>query len=198
MVVLLVAYHIDHLVNGEIGKAQFGRTYILGHINRSAVGTEQQFVVEPLSGQVGPYGTVFFAVEEAFLQTFHNLLLALQISFRLVVNLVERNAHHTVGFIEACIYPIIHLLPQSTDLRVAGFPLHQHLTRFFHQGRFRFGFCLGLFFAHAFTLELRHQLFYLSLIMLVESHIIVTYQMVAFLAGRFGSFTVTVLLPSQH
>ncbi len=40
MVILFVAYHINHLVNGIICKAEFGSTYILRHVDRSTVRTE--------------------------------------------------------------------------------------------------------------------------------------------------------------
>ena len=198
MIILFITYHVNHLVNGKIGKTQFGRTYILCHINRSSVGTEKQFMVKSFSGQVGPYGTVLSAIEETFLQALHNFLLTFQVGFRLIVNLVESNSHHAVSLIKSCVYPVIHLFPQSTYFRIIGFPLHQHFTRLFHQRWFSFRSGLGFFFAQTFTLELRHQLFDFSLVMLIESHIIITNQMITFLSGRLGSFTVAILLPRQH
>jgi hypothetical protein len=198
VIVLFITYHINHLVNREIGKTQFSRTYVLRHIDRSSIRPKKQLMIQSFPCEVGPYGTVFFAVEETFLQAFHNLLLPFQIGFRLVINFIESNSHHTISLIEAYIYPIIHLLPQSTHFGIISFPLHQHFTRLFHQRRFRFRLSFRLFLTQAFTLKLRHQLFHFGFIMLVESYIVITNQMITFLTGSFGSFTIAILQPSQH
>ena len=68
MVVLLVSYHIDHFVDRIVVETQFGSSDILCHVDGSSVGTEQQFLVQAVFGQVCPYGTVFTAVENAFVE----------------------------------------------------------------------------------------------------------------------------------
>ena len=65
VVFLLIAYHIDHLVNGIVLEAQFGGADVLCHINAGAVTSEQQFLVQSVPRQVSPYRTVFAAVENA-------------------------------------------------------------------------------------------------------------------------------------
>ena len=63
VVLLLVAYHIDHLVDRIVLEAELGGTDILGHIDGGAVGAEEQFLVQSVLGEVCPYRTVFAAVE---------------------------------------------------------------------------------------------------------------------------------------
>ena len=79
MVILFVAYHINHLVDGIICKAEFGSTYILRHVDGCTVRTQQQLVVQPLPREVRPYRAIFFPVEKAFLQAFHHLLLTFEV-----------------------------------------------------------------------------------------------------------------------
>ena len=63
MVLLFVADHIDHLIDGVVLEPQLGSTYILRHIDRCAVRTEQQFLIQTVLGEVSPDGTVLTAVE---------------------------------------------------------------------------------------------------------------------------------------
>ena len=46
VIVLFVADDVDHLVDGVVLIAQLGGADILGHVDRGAVGAEQQLVVE--------------------------------------------------------------------------------------------------------------------------------------------------------
>ena len=55
-------------------------------------------------------------------------------------------------------------------------------------------FLLCLLFIHT----LSHQLLNLVTIMLIESHIVVANQVVAFLTGRFGCLTIAVFQPGKH
>ena len=41
VVVLLVAHHVDHLVDGVVLEAELGGTDVLSHVYRCAVATEQ-------------------------------------------------------------------------------------------------------------------------------------------------------------
>ena len=45
VIVLLIAHHINHFVDGIVLKAHLGRADILRHIDRSAVAAQQQFLV---------------------------------------------------------------------------------------------------------------------------------------------------------
>ena len=80
MVVLLVTYYVDHLVDREILEAEVGSTDVLSHINRSAVRTEQELLVETLVGEVSPNRVIILAEEETLLQSFFYLLLTLKVS----------------------------------------------------------------------------------------------------------------------
>jgi len=80
MVVLLVTYYVDHLVDREVLEAEIGSTDVLSHIDRSAVRTEQELLVETLVGEVSPNRVVILAEEESLLQSFFYLLLALEVS----------------------------------------------------------------------------------------------------------------------
>ena len=111
VIVLLVAHHIDHLVDGIIAETQFGRADILSHIYGGAVGAEQQFVVEAFAGKVGPDGAVLLAVHLALFQTFKHQLLAFEIGIGFVVDLVEIHAKFPVGLVKSGVYPGVHHLP---------------------------------------------------------------------------------------
>ena len=191
VVVLLVAHHVDHLVDGVVLEAQLGGTDILCHVYRCAVATEQELMVEALTGEVGPYRAILLAEEETLLQTLHHLLLTFEVGLRFVVYLVEVYAHHLVCLVESGIYPLVHHLPQAAHLGVASLPLHEHLAGLGHQGRL--GLCLLLGAALAL-----HDLGYLGLVVLVEGHVVVAYEVVALLARCLGSFSFAILLPSQH
>ena len=174
VIVLLVTYHVDHFVDGIIGKTQLSRTDVLSHVYRSSIAAKQQFVIQSFGCQVSPDRTVFLLEEETFLKAFHHFLFAFQVCIGFIIDFIETDSHLTVRFIKTGVYPVIHHLPKRTHFRITGFPFHQHLTRFIHQrgGSFR------LFLRHAFL----HQLCYFSFVMLIESDIIITYQMIAFFA----------------
>jgi hypothetical protein len=79
VIVLLVAHHIYHLIDREVLETELGCAYVLSHIHRGAVRTKQEFLVQSFCSQVSPHRAVLAAIEEAFLQAFHHLLLTLQI-----------------------------------------------------------------------------------------------------------------------
>ena len=54
MVVLLIAHHVNHLVDGVILEAHFSSTDILCHIDAGAIGTQQEFLVKALVSKIGP------------------------------------------------------------------------------------------------------------------------------------------------
>ena len=113
MVVLLVAYDVNHFVNGEVAETELGGTDVLRHVHGGAVGAEQELLVKSLGGEVGPDGTVFLAEKDAFPQTFFDLFLAFQVGIALVVNLVEADTECLVGFVEAGVNPLVHLAPKA-------------------------------------------------------------------------------------
>ncbi len=41
VIVLLIAHHVDHLVDGIVTETKLGRTDVLRHVDRSSVGTKQ-------------------------------------------------------------------------------------------------------------------------------------------------------------
>ena len=139
-------------------------------------------MVQSFGSQISPYRVILFPVEETFFQSFHHFLLTFQIGIRFIINFIETNSHHLIRFIESGIYPVIHLPPQGTDLRVIRLPLTEHLASFQHQRRVCLCLSLSFFFIQAFSLVLSCQFLYLSLVMLVKSYIIVTNQMVPLLA----------------
>ena len=80
VIVLFVTYYVNHLVDRIILETKLSCTDILSHVYGSTVSTEQQLVIQTFSGQVSPYGTIFFAEEETFFEAFHYLFLTFQIS----------------------------------------------------------------------------------------------------------------------
>ena len=139
-------------------------------------------MVQSFGSQISPYRVILFPVEETFFQSFHHFLLTFQIGIRFIINFIETNSHHLIRFIESGIYPVIHLPPQGTDLRVIRLPLTEHLASFQHQRRVCLCLSFSFSFIQAFSLVLSCQFLYLSLVMLVKSYIIVTNQMVPLLA----------------
>ena len=105
VIVLLVAHHVYHLVDRIILETHLGGTDILSHIHRSAVRTEQQFLVESLVGEVSPHAVVLVTLKESLLQSFFHLCLAFEVGVRLVVYLVEAYSEVLVCLVETGIYP---------------------------------------------------------------------------------------------
>ena len=190
MVILLVPDNVYHLIDRIIIEAQLGCPYILRHIDRCPVGTQEQLFVQSFAPQIGPNRTVFAAIEDAFLQSFQDFGLAHQIGLRFVVNLVERHAHHLVSLVETGIHPVVHLLPEGADFRIAGLPFAEHLAGFLHQGRGS----LGFFLRHALGFEGCGLFFQL----IAEEDVEVANQMVALLARRFRCRAIAPLLPGEH
>jgi hypothetical protein len=75
MIILFISNRVDKLVQiREFFKAFYSSSYILGHIHRSSVRTQEQFLVQPIFGEINPYRAIFFFKENPFLQTFlHHL-----------------------------------------------------------------------------------------------------------------------------
>ncbi len=190
VVVLLVAHHVYHLVDGIVLEAEFGGAYVLRHVDRRAVGAEQQFLVQPVCAEVRPHAAVLALVEDALLQSLHHLLASLEVGLALVVYFVEADSQDPVCLVEAGIDPLVHLAPQGTHLGVALLPANQHLVCFLDE----WGLLLRLLLAHS----LRHEGLHLFTIVLVECHVVVPYQVVALLSAGFGSLTVAPPQPRQH
>ena len=79
MIILLVAHHIDHLINGIILEAHFGRADILRHINTGAIAAKKQLLIQALVGEVCPDGVILMTLEEPLCETLFNLGLSLQV-----------------------------------------------------------------------------------------------------------------------
>ena len=190
VVVLFVAHDINHLVDGVVLETHLGSANVLGHIYRRAVRTQQQLLVEPLVGEVGPHRVVIMTLKDTLGETLLYLGLSFQIGLAFIVDLVEAHAHLLVGLVEAGIDPRVHLLPQGAYLGIVLFPLHQHLVSLLDKRSLLLCFLL----VHA----LSHELLHLLTIMLVEADIVVANEMVTLLATRLGSLTIAVFQPSQH
>ncbi len=190
VIVLLVAHHIYHAVDGIVVVPHLGGADVLGHVYRGTVGAQQQLVVEPLGGEVGPYGAVVAAVEQPLVEALEHLGLALEIGLRLIVDFVEVYAHAAVGVVKSGVHPAVHALPQGAHLGVAVFPAPQHLAGLSHQGRR----LLGLVFGHTLV----HELLDLGLEMAVKVDVAVADEMVALDTAALGSGAAGPLLPRQH
>ncbi len=183
VVVLLVAHHVNHLIDGIVVEAHLGRTDVLRHINRGAVGADEQLLVEALAGEVGPDAAVFLLIEQAFLQAFHHLALALEVGVRLIINLIEAHAQGLVGLVEAGIHPTVHLLPEGADVFVTLLPFDEHLVGFLDEGSLVLGFLLSFLLIHALGDVFGLQFIAFLLIVLVEEHVEVADEVVALLPG---------------
>ena len=190
VIVLLVAHHVDDLVEVILVVALLGRTQVLGHVDRSAVLAEQQFLVQAVCSQVAPHAAVVAAVEHTFLKALFHKGFAILIGLGFVVDAVERNAEAAVGLVETGVDPAVHLFPERTDLGISLLPLYEHGLRLLQDG----GVFLGFFLRHAAG----HQLRDFSLEQVVELHVVVAYQMVALLAGGLRRLAAPTLEPGQH
>ena len=197
VVVLLIAHHIDHFVDGIFLESQVGCADVLGHIDRSAIASEQHFLVQTVFSEICPDRTIFFSEEEAFFQSFQHFVLAKQVGVRFVIDFVEADAQGPVSLVKTGIDPLVHHVPQGADFLVAGFPGTQHGMGLGHQGRGSLGFGLGLLlglFVQTVVIG-RQQALDFGLVVLVESHIAVAYQVVALLAAALGGGSVKPLFP---
>ena len=195
VVVLFVTHHINHLVDGIVLKPEFGRADILRHVDGRAVAAQQEFLIQAFRRQICPHGTIFFLIEESFLESFEHHRLPFQIGLRFVIDLVEIDAHLPVRLVESGIHPFVHLRPERAYFGVVSLPFAEHGMRFFHQGRFCLGFRLGLFFRHAFGQICRFQRCHLRSVMFLEGYVIIADQVIAFLPARFRRFALAVLQP---
>ena len=178
--------------------AEFSRTDVLRHVDARTIGAEEEFFVQTIGSEVSPYRTVGTAVEDPLFQTFFHLFLTFEVSVAFVVNLVERHTEGFVGFVKTGIHPFVHLAPESAHFGVALLPFAEHFARFHHQRCFFLGACFSLFAVHALFKELGFEGGHFGAIMLVESHVVVADEVVAFLTRRLGCFAVAILLPSEH
>ena len=111
MVDLLVAYHIDHVVDGIIAVAKLCRANILGDVNGGTIRTEQDLLVKPLRFEIGPNRRVALLLENALFYTAQYLIAANGVGIRFVIDLVEIDAKGLVGFVETSIHPTVHHFP---------------------------------------------------------------------------------------
>ena len=190
VVLLFVAYHINHLINRVILETQLGSSDILSHINRCTIRTEQQFLVQSVRCQIRPYRTILTTVELSGRKSFLYLRFTFEIGIRLVIDLIERHTHPLVGLVKTGINPLVHLRPKTTHFRIVGFPFAKHLLRLFHQR----SLLLGGLFVHSAC----HQLGDLLLVLFVKTHVVITDEVVAFLTAGLRRLAVTELQPCEH
>ena len=190
MVVLLVADYIDVFVEIPLAMTHCSRAKVLRHIDRGAIGTEKDFFVEAVGGEVDVGCAGFVLLTDALFKSVNHILLAFEVGLRFVINLVESDAHQFVRNIKTVVNPRVHRLPERNRIGVALFPFLEHLVGF-DDGRC---FLLGVVLGHT----LSHKFLDFSLVVLVELYIIIANQMVALDAGGFGSFAVSPFFPGEH
>ena len=74
VVILLVTHHIDHGVDGIIIETELGGADILRHVDRRAIGAQQQFLIQTIRCKIGPYRTIFFLEEQPLIEATEHLL----------------------------------------------------------------------------------------------------------------------------
>ena len=190
VVVLLVADHIDVRVKVIFSETPFGRSQILGDVNRRSVRTDEKLPVQTVSREVAPHGTVRILDEHSHIQTLLYQLFAEKVGLGLVVNLVECDSESLVGLVEALEHPAVHPGPKVADLLVAGFPFLEHLVGL-PKAR---SLLLGGLLVHSSS----HQIIHLFLVDVVESHIHVPDKMVALDPRGLRSRSVADLQPCEH
>ena len=79
VVVLLVTHHIYHIVELILLEAAQGSTQVLCHIDRGAVATQQQLLVQSVSLEVNPYRAILLTEEYALVQAILHQRLTQQI-----------------------------------------------------------------------------------------------------------------------
>ena len=198
MVVLLVAHHVYHLVNGVVLEAHLGRADVLGHVDAGAVRAQQQLLVKPFGGQIRPHAVVGMAFEETFLQPLLHLGLAFEVGVRLIIDLVEAHSESLIGLVKAGIHPLVHALPKVSHLRVALFPLHEHLVSFLNQRCVVLGQLLRFLVRHAFGLILGLQFLHLLAVVLVKGHVVIANEVVSLLSAALRGLAVAPLEPCEH
>ena len=190
VVVLLVADHIDVRVKVIFSETPFGRSQILGDVNRRSVRTDEQFPVKSVGREVAPDGAVRILHEHAHIQSLLNQLLTKKIGLGLVVDLVESDSESLVGLVEALEHPAVHPGPKVADLLVAGLPFLEHLMGFLEAR----GLLLGGLLVHSPG----NQLLDFLLVDVVESHVHIPDKMVALNPRGLRSRAVADLQPCEH
>ena len=79
VVVLLITNDIDHLVDRIVLVAKFCCTDVLSHIDRCAIATEQELVVEAVCSEVSPDRVVLLAIHDALFDTTEHQVLTFEI-----------------------------------------------------------------------------------------------------------------------
>ena len=72
MVILLVTHHVYLLIHIKLVETIVCRTNVLRHVNRSPVIPQQQLVIQPITGKIGPHASGIFPVKYAISQTFQH------------------------------------------------------------------------------------------------------------------------------
>ncbi len=148
-------------------------------------------MVKTVSRKVSPYRTVVLAIHDTLLNAAENQILPFKISVGFIIYLVEIHTQSAISLIETGINPTVHHLPQTAHLLIACLPFAEHLASLCHKG----GFLLSLLLGDILAL---HDLLEFSLVVLVESHIEITNQMISLLSGGFRSCILAPLLPGEH
>ena len=119
-------------VDGVVGVSLCGCADVLCHVHACSVAAQKQFVIKPVGGEVGPYGTILAAVHDAFFESFKHFFFAVEVGAAFIIYFVEVHTHAAVGLVEPGIHPGIHHLPDTAHLRVLVFPTHQHAAGLLH------------------------------------------------------------------
>src|SRR5688572_27299718 len=76
VVILLIGNNVNRRIVAKFLVFQFGGSKILGNVNRSAIGAQNQFFIEAFFFQINPNRAVLFFEENTFFQAFVYALFA--------------------------------------------------------------------------------------------------------------------------
>ena len=190
VVILFISNHIHHFIDRVLFVADFSCSDVLRHVNRSAVGAEEKFLVQPVGGEVCPHGIILTLVKHSFCHPFFHLGFSFGVGIGFVVYFIKIDSQFTVCLVETGVHPSVHRVPQRAHLFIALFPFQQHFLCLADKRSLFF----GIFLAQAFF----HQFPDFGFVGLIEFHVIFPHQVVAFHAGAFRCFAVTEEFPGKH
>ena len=130
MVILFISNNIYHPLCAKFFISFLCSAKILCHIHRCAVTAQQEFVIQPCIREINPHRTIILLIEDTALQTILNQVLAQQVGFAFVIQLVETYAKALICILKAGIHPSVHFLPQGDGVRIMSFPFQQQVSGF--------------------------------------------------------------------
>jgi len=68
MIILFIGHDVNHALWGQATVALVGCAQVLGHVNGSSIGTEEQFFIQAIATKITPHRAIIFFKKRFFIQ----------------------------------------------------------------------------------------------------------------------------------